>query len=79
MYLAFFTCVCYTKEKSRKGGKGKEAMEFYIVRIEGDYAYLRPVEVCSMCEDYMVALALLPEGADLHSRIRFEAGEYELV
>ena len=54
-------------------------MEFYIVRIEGEYAYLRPVEVCSMCEDYMVALALLPEGADLHSRIRFEAGEYELV
>lgn len=54
-------------------------MTFYIVRIEGDYAYLRNENPCSMCEDFMVALALLPDGADIHSRIYYSEGEYSLV
>lgn len=54
-------------------------MTFYIVRIEGDYAYLRQENPCSMCEDFMVALALLPEGADIRSRISYREGEYTLV
>ena len=54
-------------------------MEFVIMRIEGDYAYLRRSDACSMCEDFMVALALLPPEADLLSRIWFEGGEYSLV
>jgi hypothetical protein len=54
-------------------------MSFYIVRIEGEYAYLRSENPCSMCEDLMVALALLPDGVDLGSVIFYEAGEYTLV
>ena len=54
-------------------------MSFYIIRIEGEYAYLRHANPCSMCEDLMVALALLPEGADIGSSIFYEAGEYTLV
>ena len=54
-------------------------MRFYIARIEGEYAYLRPENPCSMCEDLMVALALLPDGADVGSCLYYEAGEYQLV
>lgn len=54
-------------------------MSFFIIRIEGEYAYLRPENPCSMCEDLIVALALLPDGADLGSTIFYEAGEYTLV
>ena len=54
-------------------------MEFVVMRIEGDYAYLRRSDACSMCEDFMVAMALLPPETDILSRIWFEDGEYALV
>ncbi len=54
-------------------------MHFYIVRIEGEYAYLRNANPCSMCEDIMVAMALLPPESDVGSYLFYEAGEYILV
>ena len=54
-------------------------MEFVVMRIEGEYAYLRRSDACSMGEDFMVAMALLPPEADFLSRIWFEDGEYTLV
>ncbi len=54
-------------------------MKYFIVDIRGEYAYLRPLEVCSASEDLMVAMALLPFNADVGSRIYYEAGEYSLI
>lgn len=54
-------------------------MEFVIMRIEGDYAYLRHTNACSLSEDFIVAMALLPPEADVLSRIWFADGEYTLV
>ena len=54
-------------------------MLFTVVDIRGEYAYLRPANVCSAAEDLVLALALLPPEADLGSRIYYEAGEYTVV
>ena len=54
-------------------------MEFVVMRIEGEYAYLRRSDACSMGEDFMVAMALLPPETDFLSRIWFQDGEYTLV
>ena len=41
-----------------------EGKKFRLTRIEGEYAYLSPVEGG---EDVFIALALLPLGADIGS------------
>ncbi len=51
----------------------------YVVReISGDYAYLENL-VDPGAEWKCVALALLPEGTDTGSRLRYELFEYSLV
>ena len=50
--------------------------QFYTVaRIEGEYAYLKDVVTG---DEVFIALALLPMGADLGSKIHFECFEYTL-
>jgi hypothetical protein len=41
-----------------------EGKKFILTRIEGEYAYLSPIEGG---EDVFIALALLPLGADIGS------------
>jgi hypothetical protein len=53
-----------------------EPKDYIIDRIEGEYAYLK--EIISG-EEMFIALALLPFGADVGSRIHFEMFEYTLV
>ena len=72
-------CLCYTFYEKYESLWKDNTMRFYIARIEGEYAYLRPENPCSMCEDLMVALALLPDGADVGSSLFYEAGEYQLL
>lgn len=54
-------------------------MHFTVVDIRGEYAYLRPENICTASEDLILALALLPPEADIGSRIFYEAGEYTVV
>ncbi len=53
--------------------------KFYaVVKIEGEYAYLRE-EGCSMAEDLFIALALLPVGTDISSRLLYKNMEFSLI
>lgn len=53
--------------------------KYYIVsRIEGEYAYLHRTDAkCD--EDLFIALALLPAGADIGTKLRCEMMEYEII
>ncbi len=53
-----------------------EAKEYILSKIEGEYAYLRDVESGN---EIFIALALLPMGADIGSRIKCEMFEYSLI
>ena len=53
-----------------------EPKDYTLERIEGEYAYLKDVESGN---EIFIALALLPEGADLGSRIHSEMFEYTIV
>lgn len=51
--------------------------KYYILdRIDGEYAYLKDKDSGN---EVFIALALLPEGADLGSEIKCEMFEYTLV
>ena len=52
---------------------------FYIVEsIDGDYANLKRTDIESD-EIKLVARALLPEGIDAGTRLKYEMFEYEIV
>jgi len=52
---------------------------FYIVEsIDGDYANLRRTDIDSE-ETKLVARALLPEGIDAGTKLKYEMFEYEIV
>lgn len=53
-----------------------EPRDYILSRIEGEYAYLKDTENGN---EIFIALALLPEGADVGSRIHCEMMEYTLV
>ena len=53
-----------------------EPKDYIVSKIEGEYAYLKDVESGN---EIFIALALLPQGVDLGSRIRWEMFEYTLV
>jgi len=53
-----------------------ETKEYVLSKIEGEYAYLRDVESGN---EIFIALALLPAGADIGSRIKCEMFEYSLI
>ena len=52
-----------------------EAKTYTLMRIEGEYAYLSDEE---SGEEIFVALALLPLGADVGSRLLYEMFTYTL-
>jgi hypothetical protein len=52
-----------------------EPKDYILDRIEGEYAYLKDV---NSENEVFIALALLPMGADIGSRIHFEMFEYTL-
>ena len=53
-----------------------EAMDFIVKRIEGDYAILANFETA---EELFIAMALLPEGTDIGTRLHYEMFEYTVV
>ncbi|MBQ2729881.1 MAG: hypothetical protein IJF69_03820 [Clostridia bacterium] len=52
--------------------------DYRIVKIEGEYAYLRD-ESGESDEDLFIALALLPQGCDVGTRLHYENFSYEIV
>lgn len=53
-----------------------EPKDYIVSRIEGEYAYLRDV---ASGDEVFIALALLPQGADMGSKLHFEMFEYTIV
>lgn len=49
---------------------------FTLTRIEGEYAYLAPVDGG---EELFIAMALLPLGVDIGSRVLYENFEFSLT
>ena len=55
-----------------------EPKEYVIAKIEGEYAYLHDLtETCE--EDLFLALALLPPGVDVGTKLRCEMFSYEVM
>ena len=58
-----------------------EPKDYILVKIEGEYAYLRETALCEGGEtdpgqDLYIALALLPAGADVGDRLHYEMFAY---
>ena len=52
--------------------------DYVIVRIEGEYAYLREIGKTEE-DDIFIALALLPNGADIGTKLHYEMLEYTVI
>lgn len=50
--------------------------DYILTKIEGEYAYLKDIETGN---EVFIALALLPAGSDIGSKIHCEMLEYTLV
>lgn len=53
-----------------------EPKDYILNRIDGEYAYLKDIESDN---EIFIALALLPEGADIGNKIHQEMFEYTLI
>ncbi|MBQ3589238.1 MAG: hypothetical protein II980_02185 [Clostridia bacterium] len=52
-----------------------EEKHYTVSKIEGEYAYIVDVESGN---EVFIALALLPEGTDIGTKLRYEAFSYEI-
>ena len=46
--------------------------EYVVESIAGEYAYLRRTDIYDNGEPMMIAMALLPDGVDVGTRLRWE-------
>ncbi len=53
-----------------------EPRDYVVIKIEGEYAVLQ--ELITK-EELFIAMALLPPGTDLYSRLHYEMLEYTLI
>lgn len=53
--------------------------DYIVVKMEGEYVYLREIDVDSDQNDLFIALALLPEGVDIGTKLHYECMEYSIV
>ena len=56
-----------------------EPKDYTLVRIEGEYAYLREVNDTDPEKDIYIALALLPAGVDVGDKLHYEMFAYTLM
>ena len=52
--------------------------QYIVERLDGDYAYLLRIDVESE-DTKLVARALLPDGIDVGTKLKYEMFEYEIV
>lgn len=55
-----------------------EPKDYIVVRIEGEYAYIREIGK-GEDNDLFIALYLLPEGTDIGTKLHYEMLEYTIV
>lgn len=53
-----------------------EAKDYVVSKIEGEYAYLKDEESGN---EVFIALALLPVGCDIGTRLHYEMFEYTII
>ena len=53
-----------------------ETRFYRVVKIEGEYAYIRDEE---SGEEIFITMFLLPEGVDIGTRLKYEMLEYEVI
>lgn len=53
--------------------------EYVVESIEGAYAYLRRTDIYDLGEPMMIAMALLPDGVDVGTKLRWENLVYEIL
>ncbi len=56
-----------------------EPKNYTVVRIEGEYAYLREWGCEDASKDLFIALALLPSGTDEGTRLHYELFSYTII
>lgn len=55
-----------------------ETKDYIVVKIEGEYAYLR--DLSGECnENIFIALALLPNGTDVGTKLHCEMLQYTII
>jgi hypothetical protein len=52
--------------------------DYTITKIEGDYAYLRELD-SNNTDEIFIALALLPMGVDIGTKLHYEMLEYTVI
>ena len=55
-----------------------EPKDYILVKIEGEYAYLREIGKGEV-DDVFIALALLPMGADIGTKLHCEFFQYTII
>ena len=55
-----------------------EPKDYTVIKIEGEYAYLRE-EGTNGDDDMFIALALLPAGVDVGTKLHYEMFSYTLI
>ena len=53
-----------------------ETRYYTVVKIEGEYAYIREEETG---EEIFIAMFLLPDGIDVGTKLKYEMLEYEII
>lgn len=71
--LKFYAPCCIIKQKR---SETMEVKYYTVIRIEGEYAYIRED---GTAEELFIAMALLPLGADIGTRLRYENFEFSIM
>ena len=53
-----------------------EPKDYIVIKIEGEYATLRDIE---SGDELFIAMALLPEGVDIRTKLHYEMLSYTIV
>lgn len=52
--------------------------DYIVTKIEGEYAYIRELDA-SNADELFIALALLPMGVDIGTKLHYEMLEYSII
>ena len=53
-----------------------EPKDYIVTKIEGEYAYIKDI---GTSEELFIALALLPFGTDIGTKLHYENLEYSII
>lgn len=79
IFLDFYNKTYYNKNnnniKRTYKGEKMEPRDYTVTKIEGEYAYLED----DTKNELFIALALLPAGIDVGTRLHYEMFEYSII